>query len=175
MGTKSFLQNTADHGRMSIGKKIMLGQGYVEGQGLGADGSGIASALSIARNKPSKKKEKEKEVVLSGFKKAAGAIIDRNLAAQNHKSVEAYGEPSRTIQLSNLVDRADVDDDLSEEIGMPDRFVGCLALNLHRRGVREAWKCSQSVDTIRRQYRCANYSHVFWSCSSMDCKTSTGR
>ena len=84
--------------------------GHKEGQGLGADGSGMVQALSVEQVKGVKG--------MDGKGKGRGRIIDAGADARAKAEAERFGEPSRVIVLTNMVGLDDVNDpDLSADVG----------------------------------------------------------
>lgn len=97
--------------------------GWKEGQGLGAEESGITSALSVSKATtaphPNSKKAKKAAAEVPSAPVSAmssGRIIDAARSGRNAQQVAEIGEPSRVVLLTNLCGREDVDDDLGGEV-----------------------------------------------------------
>jgi len=94
--------------------RLMAKWGHKEGQGLGADGSGIVHALSVEQVKGSKGSTGKGKGMGSG----RGRIIDAGADARAKAEAERFGEPSRVIVLTNMVGPEDVTDpDLAADVG----------------------------------------------------------
>ena len=93
--------------------------GHQEGKGLGVDQSGIVNALTV--QKMEEKAEKKKYQVgkpPAGPSMIRGKIVNDNEDARAKEDRERFGEPSRVIVLTNMVDPEDTEDEsLSGEIG----------------------------------------------------------
>ncbi|KAJ3932025.1 MAG: hypothetical protein NXY57DRAFT_1004849 [Lentinula lateritia] len=92
--------------------RLMTKWGHKEGQGLGADGSGIVNALTVEQVKGGK-----------GPRATRGGMTNRGKIITNNEDVKArekarFGESSPIVLLTNMVGPEDVDDDdLRDEIG----------------------------------------------------------
>lgn len=94
--------------------RLMAKWGHKEGQGLGADGSGMLHALSVEQAKGGKGTDGKGKVKGSG----RGRIIDAGADARAKAEAERFGEPSRVIVLTNMVGLEDVNDpDLLADVG----------------------------------------------------------
>jgi splicing factor 45 len=95
--------------------RLMAKWGHKEGQGLGADGSGIVHALSVEQVKSGKAADGKGG---KGMGSGRGRIIDASAEARAKAEAERFGEPSRVIVLTNMVGPEDArDPDLPADVG----------------------------------------------------------
>ncbi|TIA92145.1 hypothetical protein E3P99_00745 [Wallemia hederae] len=91
-------QELADN-KANFAQRFMAKQGWKQGEGLGAQKSGMTEALSLERTE-------------SG----GGEIKSKEEGRLDREAKELFGEPSKCIILRNMVKLHEVDDDLSQEV-----------------------------------------------------------
>ncbi|KAM0754445.1 hypothetical protein T439DRAFT_376927 [Meredithblackwellia eburnea MCA 4105] len=102
-------------------ERLMTKYGWTSGSGLGANESGMTSALSVQSSSSNKgKKGKGAEGTSggapTGMGKGRGTIIDKGREERMEGKREKFGDPSRVVLLTNLCGPSDLDDDLGNEV-----------------------------------------------------------
>lgn len=98
--------------------------GWKEGQGLGASESGRTTILTVATapSQSGKKKKNQPEIgpgpSAPTIGKGRGVVVDEAKAQRDQEEKARYGDPTRVVYLTNVVAVDEVDDELSNEIGM---------------------------------------------------------
>ncbi|EFA03164.1 splicing factor 45 [Tribolium castaneum] len=98
----------------SVAAKIMAKYGFKEGQGLGKQEQGMASALQV--EKTSKRGGRiihEKEIMAAA---TASPVLETPANTQQQSITEIIKNPSKVVLLKNMVGPGEVDDDLEPEV-----------------------------------------------------------
>ena len=129
----------------SFAQRMMAKWGHKEGQGLGADGTGIVNALVVEQQAKAKTKGAGGAGAPNKFTGSTrGRIINNNEDLKAKEDKERFGEPSRVVVLTNMVGPESAEDeDLREDIGLSLRFLVRHQANLYwiRRRMFQARNC----------------------------------
>lgn len=111
----------------SFAENIMARYGWKEGRGLGANESGITSALSVEKSDGGKKKGKETETAAGPAPmKGRGTIVDDAREQRRQEQQKRYGEASKVVLLMNMCAPHEVDDELAGEVAEEARKQGAV-------------------------------------------------
>lgn len=98
--------------------RMMAKWGHKEGQGLGANASGIIEPLTVEKATTHGKANTKSAGKGPGGVSGRGKIINANEDEKTREDKLRFGNPSKVVVLTNMVGPEDVDDDdLREEIG----------------------------------------------------------
>lgn len=118
----------------TFAERMMSRFGWEEGKGLGAQESGMTSALGVQRAPAGSKKQQQKKK--EGAPGTGAAAPPQGMAGRSvvvdstreHRLAEQRaqmgGDPSRVVLLTNLCARDEVDDDLGDEVAEEASKVG---------------------------------------------------
>lgn len=99
-------------GQKGFAERLMSKYGWTKGSGLGADGSGITTALKVQVEKRKKKPDSEG----GGFAdpKAIGKIIGGKRKGGKEGQTGKFGEMTETVLLKGMVDGMNLDEELGD-------------------------------------------------------------
>ncbi|UZJ57270.1 hypothetical protein CBS101457_006590 [Exobasidium rhododendri] len=171
----------------SFAERLMTKQGWKKGDALGAEGNKGMLDPILAEKVEIERRKQHMDTSRQSSHSNRGTIVSSQEEGRRREEAMKFGVPSEVILLENMVDLADVDDELSDEIGeecakhgyVQRVFVwphgrGGVRIFVKFSGMAGAWRCVKELEgrffggkTVRaryyplRDFEQGNYSIVF--------------